>query len=83
MSDNIDFAALIGPVAKRLWGEPNRNQKPGELRWGTNGSKSVNLFKAPGSTTKKTSAAVRSILSNTRAAWPMARRSHGCVSKDL
>jgi hypothetical protein len=46
MSDDINFAALIGPVARKLWGEPNRAQsKPNELRWGTNGSKSVNLFK--------------------------------------
>jgi AAA domain-containing protein len=42
----IDFASLIGPVARRLWGEPSRqHSKPNELRWGTNGSKSVNLFK--------------------------------------
>jgi hypothetical protein len=46
MADDIDFGALIGPVAKRLWGDPNRaHSKPNELRWGTNGSKSVNLFK--------------------------------------
>jgi AAA domain len=46
MANDIDFGALIGPVAKRLWGNPNRaHSKPNELRWGTNGSKSVNLFK--------------------------------------
>jgi hypothetical protein len=46
MTNEIDFAALIGPVAKRLWGDPNRaHSKPNELRWGSNGSKSVNLFK--------------------------------------
>jgi AAA domain len=46
MSDEIDFGALIGPVATRLWGEPNRQQStPNNLRWGSHGSKSVNLFK--------------------------------------
>jgi hypothetical protein len=41
---SIDFAALIGPVARKLWGEPNDALcKDGELRWGTRGSKSVNL----------------------------------------
>jgi hypothetical protein len=38
-----DFAPHIGLVAKAVWGEPNRREsKPNELRWGTNGSKSVN-----------------------------------------
>jgi hypothetical protein len=38
----IDFAALISPVARKLWGEPNTalsNTK--NLRWGSHGSKSV------------------------------------------
>jgi hypothetical protein len=43
---DTDFAALIGPVARKLWGPENKalsNCK--ELRWGTRGSKSVNLEK--------------------------------------
>jgi hypothetical protein len=42
--DNIDHAALIGEVARRLWGEPNaRLSKTAELRFGTHGSRSINL----------------------------------------
>ena len=46
MSDN-DFAALIGPVAVRLWGPPNDElSRDGvELRWGTRGSRKVDLAK--------------------------------------
>jgi AAA domain len=45
MSD-IDFSALIGPVAKHLWGEPSRQHStPKNLRWGTNGARSVDLWK--------------------------------------
>jgi len=37
---------LIEPVARHLWGDPNeRLSKPGELRFGTNGSKSIDLDK--------------------------------------
>lgn len=37
---------LIEAVARHLWGEPNEQlSKPGELRFGTNGSKSVDLDK--------------------------------------
>lgn len=37
---------LLEPVARHLWGEPNeQHSKPGELRFGTNGSKSVDLEK--------------------------------------
>jgi hypothetical protein len=40
----IDFAALMGPVARRLLGEPNaRLSKPHDLRFGTNGSMSIRL----------------------------------------
>jgi hypothetical protein len=40
---DIDFAALLEPVARRLWGEPNRKLSSArELRWGSNGSRSVN-----------------------------------------
>jgi len=43
---DIDFAALMEPVARKLWGEPNPAlSKNGELRWGTRGSKSVDLAK--------------------------------------
>src|SRR2546429_8076024 len=41
---NTDFVALIGPVATRLWGQPNE-EREGELRWGTNGSRKVDLAK--------------------------------------
>jgi len=45
MSD-IDFAMLINPVACRLWGEPNRAlSKPKRPRWGTRGSKAVDIEK--------------------------------------
>lgn len=37
---------LLEPVARHFWGEPNEQlSKPGELRFGTNGSKSVDLEK--------------------------------------
>src|SRR5262249_16378892 len=39
-----DFAGLIGPVACRLWGPPNE-EREGELRWGTRGSRKVDLNK--------------------------------------
>jgi hypothetical protein len=44
---NINFAALIEPVARRLWGEPNARlcKKGKELRWGNHGSRSVDLEK--------------------------------------
>jgi AAA domain len=43
---DIDFGALIEPVARELWGDPNpRHSKANELRWGKNGSKSVSLEK--------------------------------------
>jgi AAA domain len=46
MSDEIDFSSLIVPVARRLWGPENRHHStPNNLRWGTNGSKSVHPFK--------------------------------------
>jgi hypothetical protein len=42
--DNHDFAAIIGPVARRLLGEPNKRlSKRNELRFGTHGSMAVNL----------------------------------------
>jgi hypothetical protein len=41
-----DFARLIGPVARQLLGEPNpAHSSRGNLRWGTNGSMSVDLVK--------------------------------------
>jgi putative DNA primase/helicase len=46
MSDEIDFAALIVPVARKLWGvESRQHSTPNNLRWGTNGSRSVHPFK--------------------------------------
>ncbi|MDR6855315.1 hypothetical protein [Variovorax guangxiensis] len=39
---DIDFVGLIGAVARHLYGEPTES-KPTELRWGTNGSLSVDL----------------------------------------
>lgn len=42
----IDYSHLIEPVARHFWGEPNEQQsKPGELRFGSHGSKSVHLDK--------------------------------------
>jgi putative DNA primase/helicase len=42
----IDFAALIRPVAHRLWGEPNAAlSNTQNLRWGSHGSKSIDLKK--------------------------------------
>lgn len=44
VAHDIDFAALIGPVALRLCGEPNKRlSSKKELRFGKNGSLSVNL----------------------------------------
>ncbi len=41
-----NLAHLIEPVARQLWGEPNeQHSKPGEPRWGTNGSKRVEVDK--------------------------------------
>lgn len=41
-----DYSHLIEPVARHFWGEPNEQQsKPGELRFGSHGSKSVHLDK--------------------------------------
>jgi hypothetical protein len=46
MSDDIDFASLIVPVARQLWGKESRQHStPNNLRWGTNGSRSVHPFK--------------------------------------
>ncbi len=44
--DDIDFTALIEPVARELWGEPNKAlSNSRELRWGTRGSRSINIKK--------------------------------------
>jgi hypothetical protein len=46
MSDGDDFAQLIGPVVRKLRGEPNAARSSElELRYGTNGSLSVDLEK--------------------------------------
>src|SRR6516225_8251635 len=44
MDERIDFAALIEPVARRVWGEPTITGEQ-ELRWGTKGSCSIDLSK--------------------------------------
>jgi putative DNA primase/helicase len=46
MANDIDFAKLIGPVARKLWGPENTGLSNGkELRWGNRGSKCVDLEK--------------------------------------
>src|SRR5262245_29054535 len=41
-----EFARIMPDVARAFWGEPNRRlSKNGELRWGSNGSKSVDVKK--------------------------------------
>jgi len=41
-----DFAAIIGPVARELWGEPNKRLSTKmELRWGSRGARLVRLDK--------------------------------------
>lgn len=43
----VDYRALIEPLAIRFWGQPNRAQSTATvLRFGTNGSKSVDKIKA-------------------------------------
>jgi hypothetical protein len=45
-TDNIDFIALIEPLVRHFFGEPNqRLSKNGELRFGTHGSLAVDLKK--------------------------------------
>lgn len=40
------YTELIGPVARHFWGDPNEQlSKPNELRFGSQGSKSVDLEK--------------------------------------
>jgi hypothetical protein len=46
MSAEVDFGSLIGPVARKLLGEPNKrlsHESKGELRWGNLGSLVVNI----------------------------------------
>ena len=41
-----NYTDLIGPIARHFWGEPNEQlSKPDELRFGSHGSKSVDLEK--------------------------------------
>jgi putative DNA primase/helicase len=38
----IDFPALIEPVARIVWGTPNKQlSRPSDIRWGNSGSTSV------------------------------------------
>lgn len=40
--DATSFGPLIGAVARRVWGEPNKRlSKPGEMRWGNQGARIV------------------------------------------
>ncbi len=42
----IDFVSLMPAVARKLWGEPNPlHSTKHELRWGTNGSRSVDVMR--------------------------------------
>jgi hypothetical protein len=46
MTAEIDFAHIMEPVARKLWGDPDsRASSAHELRWGTHGSRSVDLDK--------------------------------------
>lgn len=43
---DIDFAHIMEPVARKLWGDPDpRASNTHELRWGTHGSRCVDLDK--------------------------------------
>jgi 5S rRNA maturation endonuclease (ribonuclease M5) len=43
-AEAIDFAKIMPGVAKYIWGDPNkRHSTKTELRWGTNGSRKVDL----------------------------------------
>lgn len=40
--ETTSFGSLIGTVAQRVWGEPNKRlSKPGEMRWGNQGARIV------------------------------------------
>src|SRR5262245_41400157 len=40
---HTDYARFCEPTARKLWGEPNRlHSTKNDLRWGTNGSRSLN-----------------------------------------
>ena len=44
--DGNSYCELIGPIARHFWGDPNEQlSKPSELRFGSHGSKSVDLKK--------------------------------------
>ena len=43
MKKRYNFDALMEPVARRVWGEPNHTKEGIELRWGSRGSRRVNL----------------------------------------
>jgi 5S rRNA maturation endonuclease (ribonuclease M5) len=44
--DGTSYCELIGPIARHFWGDPNEQlSKPSELRFGSHGSKSVDLEK--------------------------------------
>ena len=44
--DGNSYCELIGPIARHFWGDPNEQlSKPSELRFGSHGSKSVDLEK--------------------------------------
>ena len=39
-AEKIDYALFCEPIARELWGEPTKETDK-ELRWGTNGSRSL------------------------------------------
>ena len=46
--DGTSYCELIGPIARHFWGDPNEQlSKPSELRFGSHGSKSVDLLIRP------------------------------------
>jgi hypothetical protein len=55
----IDFPALIEPVARIVWGTPNKQlSRPSDIRWGNSGSRSVDPKKVSGTITRVAKVAV-------------------------
>ena len=83
---NIDWPALCEPVARIVWGKPQpTSEKSKELRWGTNGSRSVDRENGCGSITRRRSAAARIDLvpvtgTREKMQW---LRDHGLIDDDV
>src|SRR6476659_2367713 len=46
MTGGAELVRIMPDVARHFWGEPNRrHSSPKELRWGTNGARSVDVGK--------------------------------------